>query len=298
MTGRLSLLAVVLATGAVQCFTAMPGPALLGGVVAGAIIVSLLMMGLKVRGSHRVLIPCWALLLGLLITVARVEHRLADALADENQNRVSRVVLRVASLVAIRSDSRQFEAEVISSRPAGVPSRIQVTWAAAGRSGPYGRFGQPDASFPELIPGQVWRMALTLKKPHGARNPHAFDYEAHMFANNLRATGSVRGAPKYLYDQPWAGLSIIAQRARHRVREAMRPYLRGKRYGAVLMALAIGDQASVELVGYKQVCMPNILSRLVSRGSTKNAKKCGAQIVCGGRLAVRNSNAQIVSILA
>ncbi|MEO6958890.1 MAG: DNA internalization-related competence protein ComEC/Rec2 [Burkholderiaceae bacterium] len=246
MTGRLSLMAVVLATGAVQCFAAMPGSPVLVGVAVVAIAVSLLTLRLKARGSLRVLIPCWALFLGLLMTIARVEHRLADALIDENQNRVARVVLRVASLVTIRSDSRQFEAEVISSRPAGVPSRIQVTWAAAGRSGPYGRFGQPDASFPELIPGQVWRMALTLKRPHGARNPHAFDYEAYMFANNLRATGSVRGAPKLLADQPWASLSIVAQRARHRVREAMQPYLRDKRYGAVLLALAIGDQASVE----------------------------------------------------
>lgn len=244
MTGRLSLLAVVLATGAVQCLAVMPGPELIVGIVAGALVASLFLF--RRRGSHRVLIPCWALLLGLLVTIARVEHRLADALTDENQNRVSRVVLRVASLVTIRPDSRQFEAEVISSSPAGVPSRIQVTWSAPGRSGPYGRFGQPEAIFPELIPGQVWRMALTLKRPQGARNPHAFDYEAYMFANNLRATGSVRGAPKYLYDQPWAGLSIIAQRARHRVREAMQPYLHGKRYGAVLLALAIGDQASVE----------------------------------------------------
>src|SRR5690606_23578448 len=104
---------------------------------------------------------------------------------------------------------------------------------------------RPPASFPELVPGQVWRMALTLRPPHGTRNPHAFDYESYAFAHGIRAQGSVRGQPKYLYDQPWASLPVVAQRARHAVRAAMQPYLQGKRYGPVLLALAIGDQASV-----------------------------------------------------
>src|SRR5690606_13493369 len=107
-------------------------------------------------------------------------------LAPGNENQVSRVVLRVAGLVRIEPDSRQFDADVISSRPDGVPSRIQVSWRAPGRGGPYGRFNQAEFDFPELVPGQLWRMSLTLKKPHGARNPHAFDYEAYMFAKGLR----------------------------------------------------------------------------------------------------------------
>src|SRR5690606_31973855 len=142
-------------------------------------------------------------------------------------------------------DSRQFEAEVISSMPQGVPSRIQVSWSAGQWAGPYGRASQLPAAFPELVPGQVWRMALTLKPPHGTRNPGAFDYESYAFAHGIRAQGTVRGQPKQLGDQPWANLPVVAQRARHVVRKAMQPYLQDKRYGAVLLALAIGDQASV-----------------------------------------------------
>src|SRR5690606_3266925 len=172
--------------------------------------------------------------------------RLADRLHEDNENKVSRVVLRVAGLPRLNPDSRQFEAEVISSIPKGVPSRIQVSWSAAQWAGPYGRADRPPAAFPELVPGQVWRMALTLRRPQGARNPQAFDYEAYAFAQGVRALGSVRGKPKFLYDDPWASLPVVAQRARHVVRTAMQPYLEGKRYGAVLLALAIGDQASVQ----------------------------------------------------
>ncbi|TCT04415.1 competence protein ComEC [Paralcaligenes ureilyticus] len=261
MTGRLSMLAIVLATGAAQVLPVMPDAATWMWLALGVLGLSLWL--LKMQRPARALIPVWAAVLGLLLAVVRIEQRLADELAAENENRVSRVVLRVASLVRLRPDSRAFEAEVISSLPEGVPSRIYVSWTAPGRAGPYGRFNQAPAQFPELIPGQIWRMSLTLKKLHGARNPNAFDYEAYMFAQGVRATGSVRGTPKYQGDDPWVSLEIVAQRARHRVRQAMRAHLDGMRYGAVLLALAIGDQASVESADW-QVFNRTGITHLVS----------------------------------
>ncbi len=246
MTGRLSLLAFVAASGAVHGLPQMPGRAWLLGVVLAAILIApLAARYLPARRRRQLLAPLSMAVAGLLLTVARVEHRLADTLHADNVNKVSRVVLRVAGLPRLGPDSRQFEAEVISSLPAGVPSRIQVSWTAGQWAGPYGRADRAPSDFPELIPGQVWRMALTLKPPHGTRNPQAFDYESHAFAQGIRALGSVRGTPKYLHDEPWASLPIVAQRARYRLRAAMQPHLQDKRYGAVLLALAIGDQASV-----------------------------------------------------
>src|SRR5690606_31371952 len=78
-----------------------------------------------------------------------------------------------------------------------------------------------------------------------AMNPHAFDYERHLFAQGLRATGTVRGQPVLLRDEPYASLAVMAERARHRVRAAMQPHIEGMRYGPVLRALVIGDQAGV-----------------------------------------------------
>jgi competence protein ComEC len=248
VSGRLCLLAFVAASGAVHYLPAMPDRGTWAAILAGGVFVTITGFVLPATAGYRwrLALPIWAGIAGLLVTTARVEVRLADALDSANENRVARVVLRIAGLPRISPDSRHFEADVLSSSPAGVPSRIQVTWTAPNWSGPYGRGTVPAAEFPDLVPGQVWRMALTLKKPHGARNPHAFDYESYLFAQGIRATGSVRGTPKYLHDEPWANLPIIAQRARHRVRAAMLPYLQDMRYGAVMLALAIGDQASVE----------------------------------------------------
>lgn len=263
MTGRFCLLAFVAATGAVHCFPYMPDHIIWAAILAGAVAVSVAVFFFTPTYRWRMLLPVWAAMAGLLVTVARAEYRLADTLDIDNENRVSRVVLRVAALPRLSPDSRQFEAEVISSIPTGVPSRIQVSWTAPDWAGPYGQADRGAADFPDLIPGQIWRMSLTLKKPHGNRNPHAFDYESYMFAHGVRATGSVRGTPLYLDDEPWASLPIIAQRARHHVRAAMQPHLEGKRYGAVLLALAIGDQASVD-AGDWQVFNRTGITHLVS----------------------------------
>jgi len=247
------LLAAVAATAVVQCLPDLPGHGMLAALVAAGAGLSLV----AARHAHpvpgfpagtaagRALAPLLVAVLAFAVTVLRAQARLDDSLAPSNENKVSRVVLRVASLVRLDPDRRQFQADVLSSKPLGVPSRILVSWHSGGRSGPYGRSDAQPAEFPDLAPGQVWRMALTLKTPHGARNPHGFDYEGHVFAQGIRATGSVRGRPVYLRDEPWADLPVAAQRARHLVRRAMRPHLDGKRYGAVLLALAIGDQDSV-----------------------------------------------------
>lgn len=265
MTGRLCLLAAVAGTAVVQGLPQLPGTralfALLLGLAGAFLLLHSLSPTLWRTGWLQNLYQNWhkrwhgyavkfmlVLSIGTLafcITVLRAQHRLDDHLAATNENKVSRVVLRIASLVTKDPDSRRFEADVLSSKPAGVPTRIQVSWHSGKWGGPYGRFRGEPASFPELAPGQVWRMALTLKSPHGARNPYGFDYEGYLFAKGVRATGSVRGKPRFIRDEPWANLPTVAQRARHRVRQAMLPYLDGKRYGAVLLALAIGDQNSV-----------------------------------------------------
>lgn len=246
MTGRMSLLAFVTASGAVHCLAAMPGhPAMAAIALGGSLVAAVLGFLSPARWRWRIAVVMTCAAAGFFSTVARVDLRLADRLEDGNINQVSRVVLRVAALPRLGPDTRQFEAQVLSSLPDGVPSRIMVSWSAPQWAGPYGRVNTQPYAFPDIVPGQVWRMALTLKPPHGLRNPHAFDYEAYAFAHGIRASGSVRGVPRLLHDEPWASLPVVAQRARHEVRAAMHRFLDGKRYGAVLLALAIGDQASV-----------------------------------------------------
>ncbi|ETH83874.1 competence protein [Bordetella pertussis STO1-CHOC-0017] len=119
-------------------------------------------------------------------------------------------------------------------RPAGLPARLLVTWRAL-----------PGQALPEVVPGQRWRMALRVRRPHASQNPHAADTEARLLARGVRGLASVRGRPLLLDDDPWADAGIAIERARHRVRAGMRQALAGLRYAPVLVALAIGDQAGV-----------------------------------------------------
>lgn len=245
--GRICLLAFVGGVGLVHLWPVVPDTRISALALASSLFAALVVGGS--RAGWRWVYVLWgavAVSAGVLYGAVRAEHRLADALDSANEDKVSRVVLRVAELPRLDAESRVFVADVLSSIPEGVPSRIQVRWNAGRYSGPYGaRAAQPVAHFPDLMPGQVWRMALVLRSPHGSRNPHGFDYEGHVFAQGIRATGTVRGKPELLGDDPWVSVSVAAQRARHLVREAMLPFIGEQRWGGVLLALAIGDQASV-----------------------------------------------------
>jgi len=177
------------------------------------------------------------MLAGMASAGLRASARLADALADVHHDQVSRLAVQVIELVQDQDGARRFLARAVGERPAGVPARLRVTW----RGDPAAHGG----GLPEVAPGQVWRMALVLRRPYGASNPHAYDAELREFSLGVRAVGTVRGRPRLLEDRPWSGPGVAIERLRHRIRAGMRQALDGRRYGPVLVALAIGDQAGV-----------------------------------------------------
>lgn len=162
--------------------------------------------------------------------------RLADVLADVHHDQVTRLQIRVLTLPQDDDGGRRFLAEVDETRPQGIPRRIRITWHA--------RPGNA-AALPEVLPGSLWRMALILRRPYGLSNPYAPDMELRSFAAGIRAEGTVRGNPQKIADEPWATAGVGVQTLRHRIRAGMRRALQGTRYGPVLIALAIGDQAGV-----------------------------------------------------
>ncbi|MBV7485674.1 DNA internalization-related competence protein ComEC/Rec2 [Bordetella sp. BOR01] len=172
--------------------------------------------------------------LGVAWAVWQGQVRLDDGLASNHHDVVSRLAVRVIDLPQGDASQWRFMAETDARRPAGIPERIAVSWRAP-----------PGASLPALLPGQVWRMALVLRHPHGARNPHGYDAEARLFALGIRATATVRGVPALLRDEPWSSAGVIIERIRHHVRKGMRKAMGERRYAPVLIALAMGDQAAV-----------------------------------------------------
>lgn len=191
---------------------------------------------------------------GSLDTCLQGRLRLADALANMHHDQVARLQIRVLTLPQDDDGGRRFMAEVDEARPQGIPQLIRVTWHA--RPG-------AAAALPEVLPGSLWRMALILRRPYGPSNPYAPDMELRSFAAGIRAEGTVRGNPQKIADEPWASAAVSIETLRHRIRAGMRVALQGMRYGPVLIALAIGDQAGVAREDW-QVFNRTGISHLVS----------------------------------
>ncbi|WP_236844399.1 DNA internalization-related competence protein ComEC/Rec2 [Bordetella sp. 02P26C-1] len=247
------LLGVVAGAAAAQCLSALPASRWIGaGVSALAAAIPLLYAASRISnpfslpaGSKRrgrclrtVALSLVAVVLGLGLglgtAIWRAQIRMGDRLAWTHHDVVSRLVVRIADLPQGDEGHYRFAADVSEPRPDGIPARISVSWDVVG-----------DKPATQLKPGQLWRMALVLRQPHGLRNPYGFDAEGRMFASGILATATVRGVPVLLADEPFHSAGILIERIRHWLREGMRRALGERRYAPVMIALALGDQAAV-----------------------------------------------------
>jgi len=268
MKGRASAAAFVAGTAWVQTLAALPSGALMAAWAALLLLVGLLgAVFARWRGWRVALawsLPLLALWLGVASASWRAQWRLADALPHEEEKQVTRVDMQISGLPQGDGNGLRFEARVLRAMPDRVPQRIEVTWYPPGRYSPYSvRQADPGQTLPDVRPGQIWRAALVMRRPHGVVNPHGFDYEAWMFQRGVRALGAVRGKPELLDDQPWSSFGIALERTRHVLRERLRAALGERRYGPVLIALALGDQAGVD-AGDWQVFNLTGITHLVS----------------------------------
>lgn len=176
----------------------------------------------------------------------RAEMRLADSLALLHDDRVSRLVVEVSDLVDYGDNYLQFDARVLSSKPStGIPSSIRVRWSFGPFAGPYKKPEPLKEPMPEIKPGEIWELSALLRRPYGALNPGQGDILAYRFANNHRAVANVKGSPKRLVEMGEWRWSIQVARLRHHIRAKLNEFVGGKRYGAVIVALVMGDQAGI-----------------------------------------------------
>lgn len=203
------------------------------------------------------------LFLGFMVAWAlgiyQAEARLADTLAPQHDNKVSRVRLTVTSIAVYGDSTIQFDAKVWQGL-SGLPTSIRVMWNIGKSFNLYK--AQHIADKPVVVPGQMWEMSLLFKQPNTLLNPGGFDYETYLFRENIRAIATVKGQP-LLLKQEDKSLAIYIQRIRHRIRAAMQPYVENKRYGAILIALVMGDQNSISTEDWQMFNKTGI-SHLVS----------------------------------
>ncbi len=104
----------------------------------------------------------------------QLDHRL---ITEFNNKRL----IAVGEVINIPNQSSygshfEFSPETLQGYPGRLPRTVKLSW----RNAPA-----------DLQPGQVWRLQLRLKQPHGFQNPGGFDYERWMFARGIDASGYV-----------------------------------------------------------------------------------------------------------
>ena len=87
--------------------------------------------------------------------------------------------------------------------------------------------------------GERWALTVRLKAPHGARNPHGFDYELLAWEQGVQATGYVRDqpAPQLLHLVPETGQRSVEGASGLLTVTALGGLLSARIVGAVLLAL-------------------------------------------------------------
>ena len=178
---------------------------------------------------------------GFFYAAWRAELRLADALPAASEGRDIRLTGVIDELPQStdRGIRFAFAVESFIPREAGVPSRVSLAW--------YSGFVAGTASdVPVLHAGERWSLAVRLKRPHGTVNPHGFDVEAWLLANDLRATGYVRKDEANRRIDAFAGRAEDhVARARETIRDRILHALGDRPYAGVIAALAIGDERAI-----------------------------------------------------
>lgn len=104
-------------------------------------------------------------------------------------------------------------------------------------------YGSENRSVPAFLPGEYWRLTVRLKPPHGFMNPGAFDYEAWLFGQGIRATGYVRAGADNRRLRETSRFAL--QRLRQEILERIRTLAPAGEYTGLVTALAIGHQSDI-----------------------------------------------------
>jgi len=232
----------------------------------GLIYVALLLLGvgcfLRVRVPQASLARriFWfsvaAALLAFAATGLRASFFLSQALDPALEGRDVTVVGLVSSMPQRTETGLRFRFEVESAQAQGeklaLPAKLDLSWYAGvfrvpgadGTVGPAAELARPPAP---LQVGERWQLTVRLKAPHGARNPHGFDYELWLWLQGVQATGYVRASPKDPAPQRLAQTAWHPmERARQTVRDQIFDQVPDRAFAGLIAALVVGDQRAIE----------------------------------------------------
>jgi competence protein ComEC len=193
----------------------------------------LLMIGLISSLVHQRLWVLWVFMLGIMWASVYGQYLLDDRLVDQLEGEDVVVQGYVANFPKPLENRVGFDF-IVTKAIEGVPKKIRLNW-----------YSPPIA----IKAGQVWQMAVRLKKPHARINPGGFDYEAWLFANHIGATGYVRPKPQtQQIDSHFSAHRYLVQ-FRQLISDRLDAVLPGSEQLGIIKALSIGSQ---ELISQQQ----------------------------------------------
>ncbi|MGH8496026.1 MAG: DNA internalization-related competence protein ComEC/Rec2 [Gammaproteobacteria bacterium] len=177
--------------------------------------------------AARLLLVCAA---GFAWTWGHAAWRLADRLDPALEGAELTLHGTVVSLPGAPNGLVRFDFEVgRESRPAGMPSRIRLSWYRA-------------ETYPKA--GERWQLVVRLKAPRGFMNPGGFDYEAFLFRERIGATGYVRSSPLNRRLAPAGGERRLLG-LRRRIVERLAATLGERPALGVLSGLSVGAEERI-----------------------------------------------------
>lgn len=170
--------------------------------------------------------PLAILLLGLALGGHAVDTVRSGWLASDLEGKTLVLDVRIAGLPEPKGRGVGFIGVVqspLEGHEAGFPHRLRLNW-----------YKQP----PQLVPGEVWRIKVKLKRPHGMVNGVGFDYEAWLFRQGVQATGTVQSG-----ERAAAAPMVTADTVRLAMRERLADALAGEPSLGLVLGLVIGDRS-------------------------------------------------------
>lgn len=102
---------------------------------------------------------------------------------------------RISAMPQFGDNSTRFrytvEQATLDGEAVQLPPQLYLSWYGSWRNED-GVAAEPDNTLPALQAGERWQFSVRLRAPHGARNPHGFDFELWLWEQGLQATGYVR----------------------------------------------------------------------------------------------------------
>jgi competence protein ComEC len=172
-------------------------------------------------------------LLGFLWAMLRAEIILTGNLHREIEGQTLLVTGRIVSLPEI--NTRRIRFEFLIDRLLtddgtywSSPGKVMLSWYGANTS---------------VVPGQIWQLALRLKRPYGFMNPGGFDYEGWLFQHRIRAIGYVTNHRFNKYTGISNGQFI--NRLRYFLRNKIISHSGNSRFLGLVTGLGLGDRSYI-----------------------------------------------------